>query len=331
VYEGKIVPLFEHVEAEKNDKKIGVDCYVLNNPLKYTDPSGEVFWLIPVAGAVIFSYLGGTAANKGQLNPTKWDWQSGNTWKGIGIGAVVGATGGWAFASGGSALAGTAFFSSFANGTAAAYIASGIVTGAAAGYATGFGTGMAISGGDWRYANKLGGHYAGIGAAVGSVAGTLYGLSEQGKEYLENTAKYEEYRSQQPTYYASTDAVTKKDDDFKPWYGNFLGPGPDINPYRIKGADGKILRPINMLDRAAQRHDFAYYRANTGGISGALFERKVRKADFALTSDALEVLKYGMRGLDDQITGKPMSSAELRWAGADYFSFFDLFFSKAVR
>ncbi len=55
-------------------------------------------------------------------------------------------------------------------------------------------------GGDWGYANSMGAHYAGIGAAVGSVAGSLYGLSEKGKEYLKN----------QPEYLASTEHINYK-------------------------------------------------------------------------------------------------------------------------
>jgi len=183
-----------YVQDPTNTQNFNRYGYVLNNPLKYTDPSGEVFWLLPAIGATVFAYLGGTAANDGKWNPGKWDWSSGKTWAGIGIGAVSGALGGWGAAAGGKALASTAFFSSFANGTMAAYGIAGTVAFGAAGYATGFGTGMVNSGGDWAYANKMGGHYAGIGAAVGSVVGTLYGLSEQGREHLES----------QPEYWAST-------------------------------------------------------------------------------------------------------------------------------
>ena len=51
-------------------------------------------------------------------------------------------------------------------------------------------------------------------------------------------------------------------DNQKAWYGNFVGPGPDQNPYKIVGPDGKYLQPINMLDAAAQVHDYAYWQAN---------------------------------------------------------------------
>ncbi|WP_010520301.1 RHS repeat domain-containing protein [Aquimarina agarivorans] len=67
--------------------------YVWNNPLKFNDPSGEFLITAIIIGAVVGAYIGGAQAN-GNWNPLKWDWSSGATWAGIGIGAVVGAIGG---------------------------------------------------------------------------------------------------------------------------------------------------------------------------------------------------------------------------------------------
>ena len=70
--------------------------YCLNNPLKYTDPSGELVWWIPVvAGAIIGAYTGasiqsGTAAF--------WNWKR-NFWKGAIVGSIIGATIGYGFSS----------------------------------------------------------------------------------------------------------------------------------------------------------------------------------------------------------------------------------------
>ena len=61
--------------------------YVLNNPLKYTNPSGEIIGLV-IAGAVIGAYLGGAIAEE-EWSPDKWAWDK-NTWKGVVTGAVVG-------------------------------------------------------------------------------------------------------------------------------------------------------------------------------------------------------------------------------------------------
>jgi RHS repeat-associated protein len=61
--------------------------YCLNNPLKFTDPSGEIVWFIPVIiGAVVGAYTGasiqsGTAAF--------WNWKP-DAWKGAIAGATLG-------------------------------------------------------------------------------------------------------------------------------------------------------------------------------------------------------------------------------------------------
>jgi RHS repeat-associated protein len=86
--------------------------YCLNNPLVYTDPSGEIFWLIPIGiGALIGTYTGGVIANEGKYNPTKWDYSSGKTWGYMLGGAVVGGVSGyagWAIAGSGIPMANTA-------------------------------------------------------------------------------------------------------------------------------------------------------------------------------------------------------------------------------
>ena len=66
--------------------------YAHNNPLIYTDPDGEFPWLI-VVGTIIGAYIGGSSAEK-DFNPANWNWNK-NTWVGMGIGACVGALGGW--------------------------------------------------------------------------------------------------------------------------------------------------------------------------------------------------------------------------------------------
>ncbi|MHB8209097.1 hypothetical protein [Mucilaginibacter sp.] len=106
-----------------------------------------------------------------------------------------------------------------------------------------------------------------------------------------------------------------------PWYGNFLGPGPNGNPYQLTGYNGKTLKPIDMLDAAAQRHDYSYYLLKTGGVSGALFNRQVYFADLALASSAAEVMSRWDLGQNDTITGRPISAAEAAWAESVSISF----------
>jgi len=70
----------------------------VNNPLKYIDPSGQVFGvddLIIVALVIGGAYLGGVGSNEGELNPGNWNWNSPGTYLGIGFGALLGYVGGY--------------------------------------------------------------------------------------------------------------------------------------------------------------------------------------------------------------------------------------------
>jgi RHS repeat-associated protein len=149
--------------------------YARNNPLVYVDPSGESFIVAAIiVGVIVGAYIGGSVANN-TLNPTKWRW-GGSTWVSMGIGGVIGALGGWGFAAAAPAVAGTSFFSSFgASGTVAAYSFVGTATGGAVGYGAGFGSALYTSGGDFGYANHMGGIMSGVGAQIGSVAGMAGG------------------------------------------------------------------------------------------------------------------------------------------------------------
>ncbi|MFC5283652.1 RHS repeat-associated core domain-containing protein [Pedobacter alpinus] len=226
-----------YVQDPSNTQNYNRYGYVLNNPLSHVDPSGEFIVEAIIIGAAIFSYLGGTAANNGQFNPTKWDWSSGKTWGGIGIGAVAGGLGGWGFAVAGPALAGSAFFGSFSNGTIAAYGLAGTLAGGSAGYLTGFGTGMIVSNGDWGYANKLGGLYGSIGAAVGSVIGTAYGFTEEGRKYLED----------QPEYWVSTDQIKYQNN--RPDADGYITLS-EANEWYRKGNGNSLYADLGKIDLA---------------------------------------------------------------------------------
>jgi RHS repeat-associated protein len=86
--------------------------YCLNNPLRYTDPDGEIVWAVPVIiGAIVGAYTGGVIANNGQYNPAKWDYSSGKTWGYMLGGALVGGVSGyagWSIAGSGIPMANTA-------------------------------------------------------------------------------------------------------------------------------------------------------------------------------------------------------------------------------
>jgi hypothetical protein len=56
----------------------------------------------------------------------------------------------------------------------------------------------------------------------------------------------------------------------KPWYGNFVGPGPDM----LANDTGK--QPINLIDWAASKHDDEYFIAQATGWKGAVFNATER-------------------------------------------------------
>ena len=79
-----------YVQAPDNSQSFNRYSYCLNNPLKYVDPDGELWWL-PIA---IGAYLGGSSVN-GTLNPLKWDYGNWQTYAGMAVGgasAYVGST-----------------------------------------------------------------------------------------------------------------------------------------------------------------------------------------------------------------------------------------------
>ncbi|MDY0347870.1 MAG: FG-GAP-like repeat-containing protein [Tenuifilaceae bacterium] len=103
---GRFLSPDPHVQAPAHAQNFNRYSYALNNPLVYTDPSGEFIFtalalIIPggqaflpwAIGADIGMWGGGTAAN-GTMNPFKWDYNDGKTWAGMGIGLVAGGLGG---------------------------------------------------------------------------------------------------------------------------------------------------------------------------------------------------------------------------------------------
>jgi RHS repeat-associated protein len=98
---GRFLSPDPYVQAPNHSQSYNRYSYCLNNPLKYTDKSGQVFGiddLIIIAGVVVGAYLGGAIANRNQWNPAKWNYS--NIWTYVGI-IGGGALGGYA----GSAIA----------------------------------------------------------------------------------------------------------------------------------------------------------------------------------------------------------------------------------
>ncbi|MDO9154107.1 MAG: RHS repeat-associated core domain-containing protein [Paludibacter sp.] len=165
-------------------------AYCFNNPLIYTDPSGEIIFTIigallaPVTGGAslaigigmdIGMWSGGTIAN-GTANPFQWDYSSGKTWGYMAGGALIGGL---------SAGAGSAVTSSV--GTALSFQGGGLIAtglgGATAGAIGGAGF-SALAGGDplegaWKGA--LSGLAGGlVGGYISGGAGAFFGGATSG-------------------------------------------------------------------------------------------------------------------------------------------------------
>ncbi|WOC41305.1 RHS repeat-associated core domain-containing protein [Polaribacter sp. HL-MS24] len=152
--------------------------YVWNNPLKFTDPSGEFFWVAVIIGAVIG---GTTAAIKG-----------GNFGE-ILLGALIGGVAAGVGAGVANLVAGGAFFGSQALTVVGFW--SGAAVGAASGFAAGF-TGAAIT--SWAsghhfmtgFMRGLRGGIQGafIGAAIGGVTAGIK-ANNNGRDFWSGDVK----------------------------------------------------------------------------------------------------------------------------------------------
>ena len=159
-----------YVQEPDNSQNFNRYSYCLNNPLRYTDPTGELAWI--VAGAVI-----GGVINWGvhgfEFNASGLGY--------FGVGALAGAVGGGITGGISSTLAGGSFMAG-ALGTSGAASSSGILagmlSGAAGGAAGGFisGSGNAWVGGA-KFGDGLccGFSEAGKGALTGGVIGGVTG------------------------------------------------------------------------------------------------------------------------------------------------------------
>ncbi len=87
---GRFLSPDNYVQMPHDSQSFNRYSYCLNNPLKYTDPSGEV-WLVPIlAGALIGGAISGASyAVSVALTASKWN--GGDFLKSIGMGAFAGA------------------------------------------------------------------------------------------------------------------------------------------------------------------------------------------------------------------------------------------------
>ena len=194
---GRFLSPDPYVQDMTNPQNFNRYSYCLNNPLKYTDPSGE-FWHI-VIGAVI----GGVANLVSGLVSHKID-NVGQGFAYFGIGAVAGAAGAAVGAGVSSCLAGGSFGAGAIGVTTtttttaigATGFCSGFVSGAASGFASGttLGLGNGLIEGKHGILNNAW-SYGWKGAVTSAVIGGLYeGINAKahGKTFWRGADKYKQ-------------------------------------------------------------------------------------------------------------------------------------------
>lgn len=97
---GRFLSPDPYVQRSDYSQNFNRYSYCLNNPLKYTDPDGEL--LLELGLALVGGYIGGLVANHGEMNPLKWNYRSFGTYLGIGLGGAFGFVGGYGIANPGT-------------------------------------------------------------------------------------------------------------------------------------------------------------------------------------------------------------------------------------
>ncbi|WP_130733284.1 RHS repeat-associated core domain-containing protein [Flavobacterium sp. J27] len=86
IYDDKLHRFFQpdnNIQNPLNAQNFNRYAYVMNNPTKYSDPTGE-FWQFFI-GALVNSYVAGYQASGGEFNPFKWD---STTWANTALGGA---------------------------------------------------------------------------------------------------------------------------------------------------------------------------------------------------------------------------------------------------
>ncbi|MBT3209777.1 MAG: hypothetical protein HN704_16085 [Bacteroidetes bacterium] len=168
---GRMLSPDNYVQMPGNSQNYNRYPYCLNNPLIYTDPSGEIIWMPIIIGAVIGTYMGGTLANN-DYNPTNWDYSSGKTWGYMAGGAIVGGLSGYV----GGAIAASEIPMANTLGIAGASYTNSVGTNIYTGGQTDVSVNLGVASynftsGDWGYLGKEGNSaLENIGYGLGALA-----------------------------------------------------------------------------------------------------------------------------------------------------------------
>ena len=187
--------------------------YVLNNPLKYTDPDGE--WVHILAGALIGGFINGLMhANQGVDGFLK----------GFAIGAVAGAVTAATGAGINAAIAGQAFVAGFigtATVTSTGFVA-GFLSGAGSGFVGGFITGFGNAAIDDKHIAEIFSSGIRDGLKNAALYGTIEGITggvqavKGGRNFW--TGSYKKYTYSSPLYAQNgVDPIIAEPEDYTVW------------------------------------------------------------------------------------------------------------------
>lgn len=274
-----------YVQMPENSQSFNRYSYCLNNPLKYTDPSGE-FWFL-VAGAA----LGGI------INWATHDFQF--NFKGLGyldVGALAGAVGAGVGAGMNVAMVGGGFWSGsvgWASGVSSTGFIAGAATGASAGFAGGLISGAGNSWlGDASFSDGLlrgvvnGGFGALFGGLIGGISGGVDAL-RKGTNFWTGTVKLDLKGAYDYSNNLSPDDIGRGKIT-----GKYVGKFEGVNVYESKKLGSFFTR---------QKSGSFEYRAFTApelGIAGAegLLTSGFPKAKAMLQHEFGHILQYRLYG-----------------------------------
>lgn len=283
---GRFLSPDNYVQAPDNSQSFNRYSYCLNNPLKYTDPSGE-FWNLIIGAAIggIFNW----ASHGFQLNA-----------KGLGYfatGAVAGAVGAGLASGVNVAMAGGNFWTGaagLAKGIASTGFLAGAASGASAGFAGGFISG---AGNSWVGGSSFGkGLLAGLGSGglgtlEGGIAGGLIGGLDAldkgtsfwtGNTSIEITGAYACPNCNSSGFNLNEKTVT----------GKYVGEFEGVNVFETKNL-GSLVTP--------ESDGYYHYRAVTvperGIIAGeGVFTSGLRAGQAMMQHEFGHILQYRMFG-----------------------------------
>jgi RHS repeat-associated protein len=230
---GRFLSPDPYVQAPNFSQNFNRYSYAMNNPLVFTDPSGEFFWVVP---AVIGAYVGFVAGAKvGIANGAKGWGVVGFAFAGAAIGGLSGYAGAYVGAFLGGVLHGAT--------TLGGAMLNGALIGGAAGFAGGFvsGTGLSLLGNQpfgksLLNGLKAGGVGAGMGGGLGAITGAI-----QFKQAI-----YDFQRGNEDLGVNADDPAEPTDDFLnksqKAWYPD--APMDKIRNFSVEDIPEKMLRKM---------------------------------------------------------------------------------------